>query len=190
MNLSLEDAAEQLRGGNVGVLPTDTVYGLVAVAANQSAVEKIYSIKRRPSQPGTIIAASVIQLQQLGFPAQELSIANNYWPNSVSVVIDASNVADYLKQERPNLPVRIPNSPALLNLLKTTGPLMTTSANAPSEPTSTTLAMAERYFGDAVDFYVDGGDLSDRAPSTIIGIQPSGEVTIFRQGAAAIEPSS
>ncbi len=187
-SLQSEAVSALLLDGSIGVIPTDTVYGLVAIAQNEAAVHRMYSVKRRASQPGTIIAASTEQLQKLGFPQAELSVASRYWPNAVSVVIDASNVPKYLKQDRTSLPVRIPDSPALLALLGKTGPLMTTSANAPGAPTSTTVAMAKEYFGDGIEFYVDGGDLSGQAASTIIGVQPNGDITVFRAGAVEIAP--
>ena len=65
---------------------------------------------------------------------------------------------------------------------------MTTSANAPYQPTSTTIQMAYEYFGDSVDFYVDGGDFTHHEASTIIGISPEGTVTVLRQGVVAIPP--
>jgi len=181
---------ELINGGAVGVIPTDTVYGLVARADNARAIAKMYSVKERPSQPGTIIGASIGQFEALGFPYDTLAVANHYWPASLSVVIDATNVKKYLKRDRGSLPVRIPDSPELLEILEKTGPLMTTSANHPGEPTSTTVAMAKQYFGDEVDFYVDGGDLSDRLPSTIIGISPSGLIEVYRHGAVEIDTSS
>ena len=66
---------------------------------------------------------------------------------------------------------------------------MTTSANAPKQPTSTSVKMAMDYFGDSIDFYVDGGDLSGRPPSTIIGFDDVGAIIIYRQGAVEIPPS-
>lgn len=180
---------ELLQNDGVGVLPTDTVYGLVARAHSPQAISKLYSTKSRERQPGTTIAASVEQLEALGFPAPELAVANTYWPNAVSVEMSAANIPDYLKAGQSVMAARIPNNPALLQLLKQTGPLMTTSANAPGEETSTTVAMAKSYFHDEIDFYVEGGDLSGRAPSTIIGIKPGGELVIYRQGAVQIEPN-
>lgn len=173
--------------GGVGVIPTDTVYGLVARAGDESAVAKLYSTKERPSQPGTTIGASVGQFEELGFAYPPLAKANHYWPAPLSVVIDASNVPEYLKTDRESLPVRIPDSRELLDLLTETGPLMTTSANHPGEPTATSVDAAIAYFGDEIDFYVDAGDLGDRPPSTIIGFDDKGEIIVYRQGAAVLQ---
>lgn len=185
---SLEDQnlIDMIINGAVGVLPTDTVYGLVAAIRSPQAVTKLYATKPRELAPGTIIAASIDDLASVGFRLDQLKQVEHYWPASLSVVLDASGVNAVVKQVRTELPVRIPNNPALTNLLRQTGPLMTTSANAPKQPTSTSIAMAEDYFGDSVDYYVDGGDLSNRPPSTIIGIKPDNSIEVYRQGAVEI----
>lgn len=185
-NLADLELIALLSGGAVGVIPTDTVYGLVARADSEVAVNRLYSTKLRERQPGTIIGASVEQLIGLGFKASDLELSKKFWPGAVSVVMSAQNIDDYLKTDLSSLPARIPNNPDLINLLEQVGPLMTTSANSPKQPTSTTVQMAYDYFGDNIDFYVDGGDLSNQPPSTIIGIQPDQSIVIYRQGAVKI----
>jgi tRNA threonylcarbamoyl adenosine modification protein (Sua5/YciO/YrdC/YwlC family) len=169
--------------GAVGVIPTDTVYGLVARAADEAAIIRLYATKPRAILPGTIIAASVEDLAALGFSSEQLQAVAHFWPAPLSVVLDAGAIPHYLKQQRDSLAVRIPDSAALRELLQKTGPLMTTSANAPGQPTATTIEEACDYFGDAVDYYVDTGNLGVRPPSTIIGFDENGELIVHREGA-------
>ena len=185
-DLNDPELIQLINKGAIGVIPTDTVYGLVAQATNKIAVEKLYQTKRRELPPGTMIGTSVDSFVTLGFDRTHLNRAAHYWPASLSVVLDASFVPNYLKQGRDTLPVRIPASTPLVALLSQTGPLMTTSANAPKQPTSTSIKMAVDYFGNEVDFYVDGGDLSDRPPSTIIGFDSTSKVVVYRQGAVQV----
>lgn len=180
------ELAEMILDGAVGVIPTDTVYGLVAKASRKGAIDRLYRIKPRHLQPGTTIGSSIEDFRELGFPEVELKKSQQYWPNSVSVVLDATHVEPYLKKRRTDLPVRIPNDWSLTKLLKTTGALMTTSANAPGQPTATNIQAAMDYFGDDVDYYVDAGDLGNRPPSTIIGFDDKGQVIVYRQGAVKI----
>jgi L-threonylcarbamoyladenylate synthase len=175
-----------LRTGAIGVLPTDTVYGLVAVAGNQAAVERLYALKPRERQPGTTIAASANQLATLGFPHSSLTSAAPYWPGAVSVEMATDSLPDYLRRSQAHMAARVPHHHELVELLRHTGPLMTTSANAPGMPTATGIRQAIAYFGDKVDFYVDAGDLGEKPPSTIIGFDSSGEVIVHRQGAVKI----
>ena len=186
-------AARRLQhSGSVIIIPTDTVYGLVARAADQQAVERLYSLKeRQPSsstaKPGTLIADSIEQLEELGFKHRYLTAVEQFWPGAVSVIIPISEPAlQYLHLGKMALAVRIPDNDSLRELLKQTGPLITTSANHPAQPTATKIEAARQYFGDQVDLYVDGGDLSARQPSTVIRIIDDA-VEVLREGAVKID---
>jgi len=85
-----------------------------------------------------------------------------------------------------SLAVRIPDNKDLQNLLQQTGPLLTSSANQPAAPPATTIEQAQKYFGKEVDFYIDGGDVSGRQPSTIIRIIDDA-IEVIRQGAVTID---
>ncbi len=173
-----------MRPGAIAVIPTDTVYGVVARAADPQAVARLYALKHRDHKPGTIIAASIDQLVELGIPRRYLTAVQQFWPGPVSV--ETPHDIDYLHQGTGRQALRIPDDPALVALLQQTGPLQTSSANLPGEAPATTVAEAKAYFGDAVDLYVDGGDLSGRLPSTIIHIVDDA-IEVIRQGAIHID---
>jgi L-threonylcarbamoyladenylate synthase len=180
-------AEKLLQTGVVGVIPTDTVYGLVARAADPSAVDRLYELKNRERKPGTLIAASIEQLEELGLKHRYLKAVEQYWPGPLSVIIPCGEPSlGYLHQGVMSLAVRIPASSELAELLQKTGPLITSSANHPGEPTANTAGEARNYFGDTVDFYVDGGDLSDHEPSTIIRIVDDA-IEVIREGAVKID---
>lgn len=172
--------------GAVGVIPTDTVYGVVARAADQEAVARLYALKHREGKPGTIIAANLEQLEALGLKHRYLKAVEQYWPGPLSVVIPCGLDLQYLHQGKLSLAVRLPDNQDIQALLLQTGPLLTSSANHPGEPTSINVDQAKEYFGDEVDFYVDGGDLSDYQPSTIIRIVDDA-VEVLRQGAVHVK---
>lgn len=180
------EVAGLLRDGRLGIIPTDTVYGLVCSAANQQTVERLYKLKSRENKPGTIIAASVEQLAGLGIKARYLKAVEHFWPNPISIIIPTGFDLPYLHLGKMSLAVRIPKNTKLLQLLDSTGPLLTSSANHPGEPEAATIEQAIRYFGDEVDFYVDGGDLSGRKPSTLIRIVDDA-IEVLRQGAVNID---
>jgi L-threonylcarbamoyladenylate synthase len=172
------------QSGVVGVIPTDTIYGVVARAADQTAVARLYKLKERDAKPGTVIAASIDQLVELGIPRRYLTAVTQFWPGAVSVEIP--NHIDYLNQGTGRQAFRIPDDQELLDLLIQTGPLLTTSANLPGERPSMTIAEAKNYFGNDVDFYIDGGDLKDRQPSTIIRVIDDA-IEVIRQGSVIIK---
>lgn len=184
-SLDEQKLVELILDGGVGVLPTDTLYGLVCRAADQSAVERLYGLKNRESKPGTVIAANIGQLVDLGIKSRYLKAVEQFWPGAVSIVIPSYDLA-YIHQGKGSIALRVPSNDRLLKMLEQTGPLLTTSANHPDQPPANTLAMAQEYFGDNVDFYVDGGDLSGRKPSTIIRVVDDA-IEILRQGAVEID---
>lgn len=178
-----EKLAQLVQNGAIGVLPTDTVYGLVSIIDRQP-LARLYATKPRRQQAGTIIAATVEDLIALGLDAGALQRVAHLWPAPLSVVVEAPRVARYIRGERSSLAVRIPADGALRALLAKTGPLMTTSANRHQETTVRTAIEAQQIFGDKVDFYVDGG-VMDGLPSTIVAVNASGEVKLLREGAVA-----
>ncbi len=176
-----------LRPGAVGIIPTDTVYGLAARARDPDGVARLYRIKDRETKPGTVIAADLSQLEELGIKHRYLKAVEQFWPGAVSVVIPVSGPAlSYLHQGKMSLAVRIPDDVELQQLLRDTGPLLTSSANPPGMQPAADVSQARDYFGDQVDFYIDGGDLSGRQSSTVIRMIDDA-VEVLRQGAVRID---
>lgn len=184
-SLSDEELIAMLKQGAVGVLPTDTIFGIVASAANQEAVERLYAAKHREGKPGTMMAASTEQLLDLGIDQRYLDIVRDLWPNPLSIVLPAPERLAYLHQGMNSLAVRVPSNPEVLALLQQTGPLLTSSANLPGEPAAETVEDARAYFGENVDFYVEG-DTAGRAPSTVARLNEDGTLEVLRQGAVSI----
>jgi tRNA threonylcarbamoyl adenosine modification protein (Sua5/YciO/YrdC/YwlC family) len=184
---TLAGVAEKLQKPTaIGVIATDTVYGLVVRATDHVAVARLYALKQRDKKPGTLIAANLQQLEDLGLKHRYLKAVEQFWPGAVSVVIPCADPElEYLHQGKMSLAVRIPADKQLHELLITTGPLLTSSANQPGEPVAAAIAQAKKYFGDEVDFYEDAGDLSSRQPSTIIRIIDDA-IEVVRPGAVTI----
>ncbi len=184
---SLEDPelVSLLRDGAIGVLPTDTLYGVVCRAADAAATQRLYAVKSRESKPGTLIAASIDQLVELGFKRRYLTAYDHLWPSSLSIIIP--HQIGYLSQGVGAQATRVINAPAsFMKLLQTVGPLLTSSANQPGARPANTIAEAQAYFGDTVDFYVDGGDFSGREPSTIIRVVDD-VIEVLRPGVVKID---
>lgn len=176
-----------LGNGSIGVLPTDTLYGLVCVVSDVRAVSRLYKMKNREKKPGTIVASSIEQLVHLGIKRRYLTAVSQYWPGPISIVIPTDNPAlEYVDMDVGSLAVRVVADKGLINLLDQTGPLLTSSANMPGKNPANNMAEAQKYFGDSVDFYVDGGDFSSRKPSTLIKIIDD-SIEVLRVGAVKID---
>ena len=181
--ISFDQAVKALQNSSVGVMPTDTVYGLVARAHDQAAVTRMYALKRREQKPGTLIAANIEQLIHLGVPESELQKVAQYWPNPLSAVLSVHSY-DYLHQGVASLAMRVVADDKIRELLEQTGPLITSSANQPGQPPATTVDEAIAYFGDSVDFYVDGGHITGE-PSTIVRPTADG-IEVLRYGSITV----
>ncbi len=176
-----------LGNGSIGVLPTDTLYGLVCVASDVRAVSRLYKMKYREKKPGTIVASSIEQLVHLGMQRRYLTAVLQYWPGPISIVIPTDNPAlKYLDMGVGSLALRVVADKELVTLLDQTGPLLTSSANMPGKNPANNIAEAKKYFGDSVDFYVDGGDFNDRKPSTLIKMIDD-SIEVLRVGAVKID---
>lgn len=181
-NLTDPGLVKILLGDGVGVLLTDTVYGIVGRAGSAKAAARVIEAKGRKYKPGTLIAANIQQLTDLGLPSDRLKICQHFWPGPVSVVIPAGPELGYIHLGKESIVVRIPDKPELVRLLESVGPLLTTSANLPDEPMINTIGEAQKLFGRRLNFYVDGGRLPAPVASTIISI----DIAVLRQGAATI----
>ncbi len=170
--------------GGVAVLPTDTVYGIVCRAADESAVKKLYGLKSRGKKPGTVIAASIDQLASIGIKRRYLKAVEQYWPGPIS--IEVPHNIGYLSQSTGRQAFRVVKEPKLIKLLEKTGPLLTSSCNQPGEKPADNIGEALEYFGAKIDAYVDGGDLSDRLPSTLIRVIDDA-VEVIREGSVKID---
>ncbi len=123
-DVTLEAIASLLKRGGVVLLPTDTIYGLHASAANERALARLRKIKGRDAdKPFVILAASVEQLRDLG--AVVPNVLRTIWPAPVTAV---------LPRRGGSIAARIPELAWLRDLLERSGPLASTSANRSGEP--------------------------------------------------------
>jgi L-threonylcarbamoyladenylate synthase len=183
-----ELTANQTKNGKIGVIPTDTIYGVAASAFSKKAVARAYKIlKRNPKKPFIVLVGSIEDLDLFGIilDSTTKNILKKLWPGKVSVVLPNENRKfEYLHRGRKTLAFRLPKKKSLINLLKKTGPLISTSANPEGLKPAETITQAKKHFGDKIDFYVDGGKMKS-LPSTLVEIK-KGKIRVLRKGAAKI----
>ena len=174
-----------LRNGKIGVIPTDTIYGIVGSALNPQTVEEIYRLRKRDkSKPMIILISSIQDLEkfEIKLTQQQKNFLEKNWPNPVSVVLPCTGGKwKYLHRGTESLAFRMPKDQDLLKILEKVGPLVAPSANFEREKSSKTINEAKEYFGNQVAFYIDGGNLESQ-PSTIVRLDNDGTLTILRQG--------
>lgn len=172
-----------IRSGEVAVIPTDTVYGMVASALNPVAVERVYTLKRRdPRKACIVLIADIDDTAQLTveFPAALKSAVGRFWPGPYSILFPNMQPAyRYLHRGTEEVAFRLPDDEALRAFLRLTGPLIAPSANPEGLPPATSVAMAIDYFGDQIPVYVDLGK-RDGKLSTLLRLSSTGHPDILR----------
>lgn len=181
-----DEIVRRLERGGVGLLPSDTIYGLSGRALDEAAAGKIRKIKGRDSgKPFIVLISDLKMLDLLSIPAGQAEPVKKYWPAPLSVVFDAPEAPDWLRAADGTLAVRLPDFPELLELIDKTCPLISTSANLQGQAPALNVAEAKELFGDNLDFYVDAGEL-DIPPSTLAKIE-NGKLKVIRQGSIKID---
>ena len=136
-NYTIQLVSRSLQNGEVIVMPTDTVYGLAALAEDESAVKKIFKIKKRPkTMPLIIFVRSLEQAKKIAeFNELDIILAKNFWPGPLTLILNKKKKTIYNGDKRlSKIGIRIPRNKAILSLLNNIKkPLATTSANLHKE---------------------------------------------------------
>jgi L-threonylcarbamoyladenylate synthase len=173
---SLALAAAALRAGTVVAIPTDTVYGLAADPSQPQAVERLFALKKRPSDVALpVLVAGREQVSAVAGPLDGAAerLAGRYWPGPLTLVVPRrpSFTADLggPPSARQTVGVRWPDHLVVQALCRELGPLAVTSANRHGGPPATrAAAVAEVFAGEPeLTLILDGG-LCDGAPSTVV----------------------
>lgn len=163
-----------IKKDGIGVLPTDTLYGLVGSAFSKKAVKKIYTIKKRDTtKPLIILISKISDLKKfdISLTKVEKDLVKKVWPGKVSIIFSCSEKQfHYLHRGTKSLAFRLPQKKNLLVLLNKTGPLVAPSANPESLPPAETIEQAKKYFGSRINFYIDEG-VKRGKPSKLIKIE-------------------
>lgn len=161
-------------------MPTDTIYALAGSAFSEKAVERIYRVRKRDkNKPFIVLISSLGDLRKFGveMTPRLRSFLGKIWPGPVSVILPIyqmspvkCRILQYLHRGANKIAFRLPKNKRLRSFVRKTGPLVVPSANTSGKPPAKTIAEAKRYFGDKVDFYIDGGRRAD-APSTLVEVK-------------------
>ncbi len=183
-----KEIVEKLKNNGVGILLTDTIYGLVGSALSKKVIKRIYSLRQRNSQKPMIILISCLNDLKLFGVKTDGEIRKHLlklWPGKISVILPCSlKKFEYLHRGSKTLAFRLPFKKELVNLIKQTGPLVAPSANPEGLAPAENIEQARKYFGQKVNFYLDAGK-SQSLPSTLIQII-NHKIVVLRKGAGKI----
>jgi L-threonylcarbamoyladenylate synthase len=170
---SLHRAVEVLGNGGVVAIPTETVYGLAAAVNNPSSLNKVFSVKGRPTtHPLIAHLSSIEQLNEWAIDISDdaKSLANACWPGPLSILLKKSVNLPYLVTgNRETAVFRVPANDFTRRLIDATQvPLAAPSANRFGKVSPTTAQHVLDDLGSDVDLIIDGGPCTIGVESTIV----------------------
>jgi L-threonylcarbamoyladenylate synthase len=168
---ALRYALDVLRYGGLVAFPTDTVYGVGALAFHREAVMRLYTVKGRSTDKA--IAVLVGHEADLAQVASELTpaarrLVEKFWPGSLTLVVTKSPKLPEAVSPLPTVGVRMPDHEFAHRLLLQTGPMAVTSANRSGEPNALTAADVLAQLSGRIELVLDGGRVPGGVPSTVV----------------------
>jgi L-threonylcarbamoyladenylate synthase len=185
-------AVELLRAGEVVALPTETVYGLAADAANARAVAKIYEAKGRPSFNPLIVHVSGLSMAQplVEVPPAALDLMARFWPGPLTLVLPlrpGAPIASLVTAGLDTLAIRCPDHPVAQAVIAALGrPIAAPSANASGRISPTRPAHVLASLAGRIPLLLDGGATHAGIESTIVAVDGD-VVRLLRPGAISAE---
>ena len=185
---AIQRAGRILSQGELVAFPTDTVYGLGALAWNRQAIDQLYTVKSRDTSKA--IAVLIGRNSDLELVTEQLSqtalrLSERFWPGPLTLVVKRHpSLPDNLSSE-PTIGVRMPDHPLALALLQHTGPLAVTSANLSGQPNTTTASEVLNQLGNLIPLILDGGHTPVGQPSSVVDCTGPG-LKILRQGSITL----
>lgn len=182
----IDHCVDLLASGAVVAIPTETVYGLAADAANAQAVARIFAIKKRPTSHPLIVhlgKADWLDDWATDIPESARVLARAFWPGPLTLVLNRHpNVLPAVTGGQDSVAVRVPAHPLTLRLIRAFGrPVVAPSANRFTHLSPTSAEDVRTELGAAVDFILDGGPCRVGVESTIVDLR-NGAARLLRPG--------
>lgn len=182
---AIESALALFKAGEIVAFPTDTVYGLGANAFHAPGIIKLFEAKGRDSNNAiAILIGSLDQTSLLTDCMTDIALrlTEAFWPGGLTVIVPKKNTLPELISTTDRIGIRIPNHPVTLELLRTFGPLATTSANLAGKSNPQNAYDVYEQLNGRVPLILNDGDCPGGIPSTVVDCSGT-EPIILREGA-------
>jgi L-threonylcarbamoyladenylate synthase len=190
--VGIAEAAALLAAGGIAAIPTETVYGLAADAANGEVVAAIYAAKGRPAFNPLIVhvANRAMAGRYASFDALAERLAAAFWPGPLTLVLPLlpdAPVASLVTAGLGTIALRVPAHPAMLGVVRALDRgVAAPSANASGRLSPTRAAHVLGSLEGRVPLILDAGPCAAGLESSIVGLA-DGRARLLRQGAIAAE---
>lgn len=175
-----------LSSDRIFVFPTETFYGIGGNAMSESVVERIYKIKGRSRKKSFLLLVNNELLNQVCFwnDSRVKDLMEAFWPGPLTLILEANKaLPKHLQNLNGTIAIRYSSSPVAQRLIELGNcPVIGTSANLSGMPECSTIKEVKKQFYNRVDIIIDGGNMLQNKPSTIVDCQ-SKTFKILRHGA-------
>ncbi len=180
----IQIALKILQSGGIVAFPTDTVYGLGALAFNNNAIESIYKAKNRPIEKAIpILIGDLSDFEKVAddIPNMALRFASRFWPGPLTCIVPKKQTLPLAVSATTTVAVRIPDHVDARSLLRAAGPMAVTSANISGGQNPSTAQEVYDQLNGRIPLILDGGTTQGGIPSTLVDC--TGELPmILREG--------
>ena len=183
----IQQAYEILSNGELLAIPSETVYGLGADATSDSAISKIYKLKKRPHINPLILHVSNIKMVEQFTETNPLFylLSNYFWPGPLTMILNQkknNNISELATSNLSSVAVRLPDNKIFQNIIeKFNNPIAAPSANISGHISPTNPYHVYEDFGEKIKLIIDGGQSEKGVESTVIDIR-SNDIIILRHG--------
>lgn len=186
---AIAQARDVLQGGGLVAFPTDTVYGVGALAFDGQAVASIYRAKDRPIEkaiPVLIGDADDLEKVAVEIPDSARRLASRFWPGPLTILVPKLAALPDVVSATSTVGVRVPDHDVARLLLRTVGPMAVTSANISGAQSPVTAQEVHQQLGGRIAVIIDGGRTPGGIPSTLVDCTTP-ELKILREGPLSLE---
>jgi L-threonylcarbamoyladenylate synthase len=187
----VSEAARLLLAGELVAYPTDTVYGLGALASDDNAVRRLFAAKARPPSKALplLIADSLAAMEVADVSPLANRLMAQFWPGALTIVMRKHERFHSLALAKEDtVALRVPDHSLVRNIIRGVGgPITGTSANRSGGRSPVSAAEVAFQMGELVSLVIDGGPARGGMESTVLDISQQDGVKILRQGAVGKE---
>jgi L-threonylcarbamoyladenylate synthase len=182
-------ALDILKVGGLVAFPTDTVYGVGALAFDGKAVESIYTAKDRPVEKAIpILIGEIMDTVKIttDFPRPARVLASRFWPGPLTCILTKQPTLPEAVSATNTVGIRIPDHAVARILLRAVGPMAVTSANISGKASPSTAEEVFTQLNERIALIIDGGRTPGGVPSTVVDCTTE-EIKILRNGPISTE---
>ena len=180
----MKEIVEVIKDGGVVIMPTDTIYGIIADATNECAIQRVYEMKKRnENKPMLMLVNGIEMLEKYVSSINDIErkLIDELWPGALTIIFKKRNVSDLLTGGLDTVGIRFPDNELLIDIMNELNvPLLSTSVNVSGDESATCINNINNLILDSVDYVYDIGECKGE-PSTIVVVD-NNELKVLREG--------